>query len=485
MPFLLAAICWSCKDDDESAEISQNRKTNNWIYQNMKYYYLWNNQIPYAPDYTKDPETFFYSLLAPYNQTTHEGDRFSWIQENYVDLLNSLSGVSSSDVGFEYYTIKGYTAFVVVYVKPNTDAETKGLKRGMEITAVNGVNITQQNYTALLRQGKNEYELDIVDPNDGTSMKKTVSVMPDYAENPIYKKDVFQESGKTIGYLIYNFFAADSGNGTSSYDRALNQVFKDFKNQGVEYLVLDLRYNGGGSIMSAIFMASALVNNRSVDDVFSKNEFNAGFQQDLVNEYGSDYINDYFYDKVVKFDDNGNVTEYETISDLGNQLKGVYILTGNYTASASELIINGLTPYLNDKLHLIGDITYGKNVGSISIYKENDSKNKWGMQPIVLRTSNKNGFSDYGGGFTPHTIVKEFAENGGKLLPLGDLNEPLLKVAVEQITGIGSYSQAKSVNNIDVNSSSIIWKRGALQMFVDENKYKINNRQLEMPDNIE
>jgi hypothetical protein len=81
---------------------------------------------------------------------------------------------------------------------------------------------------------------------------------------------------------------------------------------------------------------------------------------------------------------------------------------------------------------LIGDVTYGKNVGSISIYDEDDPENTWGMQPIIVKVYNSLDQSDYSEGFTPNIENKD---NNLLIYPLGDTREELLSKALEQITG--------------------------------------------------
>jgi carboxyl-terminal processing protease len=125
--------------------------------------------------------------------------------------------------------------------------------------------------------------------------------------------------------------------------------------------------------------------------------------------------------------------------NISSQLQDnrVYILTGSRTASASELIINGLKPFMD--VYLVGDTTIGKNVASISIYDDQDPENKWGMQPIVAKLFNSQGQSDYSHGFIPQIIDHD---NSLYLYPLGDAREALLSKAIEQITGIGSISRS-------------------------------------------
>ena len=126
-----------------------------------------------------------------------------------------------------------------------------------------------------------------------------------------------------------------------------------------------------------------------------------------------------------------------TINSLN--LSKIYVLTTKSTASASELVINGLEPYID--VIQIGDVTIGKNVGSITLYdsptfaKEDiNPSHRYAMQPLVLKIVNKVGFGDYINGLQPDTFLKENFSNLGIL---GDQNEPLLSTAIARIVGGG------------------------------------------------
>jgi hypothetical protein len=113
-------------------------------------------------------------------------------------------------------------------------------------------------------------------------------------------------------------------------------------------------------------------------------------------------------------------------NNIGIQLQRVFILTSHNTASASELIINNLKPYM--EVILIGENTYGKNVGSHTI-TDSEKKYPYGLQPITFKILNSAGQSDYGtaAGFTPQHLVMD------TLLPyyqFGDPNETYLKTAL-------------------------------------------------------
>ena len=436
----------SCEKENDLANLSDNKYVNKWMFEEvMQPYYLWNDKIPASLDDEADPDLFFDAMLYKYDKTyAPDGDRFSWIQEDYIALLESLSGVVSNELGFDYKWY-GYNQNEVfgefAYIKKNTDAAAKGLKRGQAFTHVNDTKITMDNYRSLLSGATQGAAvtltvLDVeLDHTSGTiyfenERKISINLLSRYAENPIFLDSIYTVNGKTIGYLVYNFFAADSGDDTGAYDLALNAVFEKFKNRGVENLVLDLRYNSGGSVTSAIYLSSMIVKNLNTSNVFCKMEYNKDYQSYVVGKYGTDYLLDYFTDNIEVRGADGKLTGTYNLHNIGN-LQTLYVLTGSWTASASELIINGLIPYMN--LFLVGDVTIGKNVGSTTFYKENDARNKWGLQPIIAKFYNSQGKSDYTAGFIPD-MKDEDTWNMPKK-QLGDINEALLGAAIRHITG--------------------------------------------------
>ncbi|MFA7493443.1 MAG: S41 family peptidase [Proteiniphilum sp.] len=408
---------------------------NEWIYDEMSIYYLWNNKLPQKPDYSLIPGKFFKSILHTFHPVTNPyGDRFSWIQENYKDLLDNLSGVSSSEIGFDYIFVRTNEAgtryyALVLYPKSGTDAEAKGINRGRFITQVDGENITPDNYTSLfggngtkrLRMADWVYDSEEKSFYLQDSGEVAIQMHSRYAENPVHFNNVYTMDDKKVGYLVYNFFARDEGDNSNEYDKMLMSKLRDFQSQGINEMVLDLRYNSGGAVSSAIALASALVKDRSTNNVLVTSEYNSLVHNELKKEYGADYNKDYFIDKIMDTS--------EPIPSLN--LSRLYVLTSGWTASASEYVINGLKPYMD--VILIGETTYGKNVGSISIYEKDDPKNKWGMQPIIVRFANSRGESDFTAGFNPDYEVDEFEDLF--LFDFGDTNDPLLGTALAHITG--------------------------------------------------
>jgi C-terminal processing protease CtpA/Prc len=232
-------------------------------------------------------------------------------------------------------------------------------------------------------------------------------------EDPNFYSEVIDVDGThKAGYLVYTFFASGIGEGIE-YNNEMDQIIANFKAQGITDLIVDLRYNSGGYVDAAINLASLIGKNIDESKVFFRREYNSTV---------TDYFNITETDEIVRF--------IAKAQNIGSSLSGnLYILTGTETASASELVINGLRPFMPVKL--IGEVTYGKNVGSIPIYEEDDPANRWLILPIVMKSFNSNGQSDYSNGFIPDLEVEE----GIYLLPIGSRDEPLLSAALAQIAG--------------------------------------------------
>jgi C-terminal processing protease CtpA/Prc len=458
----LILVFTGCRKDDESID-----EINKFIWTGLHDYYLWTENVPNLSDskypnegalksfvnkYT-DHEELFYDLLYQYEVI----DKWSWIVDDYNELENQLQGISKT-MGFDFRLVRisessnnifGY----VRYVFKNSPAYYAGMKRGQIFIKVNDQQLTVGNYQSLLFSS-DSYKLSFADINgnnivpNGKSVNLTAVEMQ---ENPILLDTIYNINSSKIGYLVYNGFLPD-------FDIELNNVFKDFKTNGINKLILDFRYNGGGSIQSAINLASMIYGSYT-NKIFCKTKYNKYLQPYLLEEYGADFFNNYFEDTIKIYDENDNITAKDRITSLN--LTEIYIITTDNTASASELVINGLKSYIS--VYTIGTNTHGKYVGSITLKDYINNKgdvnphHKWAMQPIVLKISSSTDVSDYVNGFTPNVSSEEDFTN---LIPLGDLNEPMLDAAINYITGSGvmqpQVAKSKLKNNEVVFDSKLL-----------------------------
>jgi C-terminal processing protease CtpA/Prc len=444
----------SCQDNDDTAA-PINLEVQDFIWKGLNQYYLWQPDVPNLSDDRFASQDILNVFLKGYPvpeelfdalRVDKSIDRFSWIVDDYLELEGALQGITkNSGIEFGLVYKPGSTTDIFGYVRyiiPGSDAATKDIKRGAIFYGINGTQLTISNYQSLL--ANDTFTLNLADYNSGaiTPNNKTVALTKTVVpENPILINKVITNGTHKIGYLLYNGFYAD-------YDNQLNDAFGTLKSQGITDLVLDLRYNGGGSVLSATRLAS-MITGQYTGKVFAKQQWNPK-------------INSYFESNNPEALKNNFTDKIGTTAVNSLNLSKIYILTTKSTASASELVINGLKPYMT--VVQIGDITTGKNVGSVTLYdsptfgKDNRNPNhRYAMQPIVLKIVNAAGFGDYFNGLTPDYSLKE---NYGNLDILGNSTEPLLSTAIGKITGTGKmlkqspdkdfnyFSDTKSLNGI-------------------------------------
>lgn len=362
------------------------------------------------------PEALFEDLLGP-------DDRFSFMTDDYNSLEDRFDGVSGS-TGIKYgigrisgtNNLFGY----LQYILPNTSAEEQGLTRGTIFTEVDGQKLTENNFESLLSANSFTINIGKVKNNQIEMSDRTVTLEnTSYTANPIFREEVLEVEGQKIGYLMYNSFIAN-------FDDELNAAFGNLKAQGIQHLVLDLRYNGGGSVQSAVDLAS-MITGQFEEEVFMTEQWNEKYQAHF-EAYEPERLVNLF---------RSTIRTGESINSLN--LSEVYILTTRQTASASELIINGLEPYID--VVQIGDRTTGKFQASVTLYDSDDFTSKhsslnpdhtYAIQPLVFKSANAEGKSDYVDGLAPDVPLEE---NLNEMGTLGDPSEPLLQAAIDRILG--------------------------------------------------
>lgn len=394
LSIVTALVFLSSCEKDASLNKKQNSPSNSssvngWIYDVMQQNYLWADEIPAykQTDTTARPDDFFYSLLSDkdgkHDRTNGRNHYYSSIEEDLSTRNSAQNLTYGFSPAYRYTEANPSLIYAAVkYVLPGSPAEKAGLKRGDWISHYNGIRLTRSNYvefhnytgkmTVVVNQRTTEYGF--MNPRE-----LNVEAAINMPENPILVDTVLWVGNRKVAYLLYNSFTSGpNGYEDRTYDNQLKSVFSNFASQKPNEMILDLRYNGGGIITSAQLLATMLAPQHALDGVFCRLKYNEKVRP--------------------------NTYEYHLKKDLLNDgganldLDRLYVITSAETASASELIINGLRPYMD--VILVGTRTEGKNVGS-NEYSGKDKNHPWILHPITCWVENKEGFSDYANGFLP------------------------------------------------------------------------------------
>ena len=427
---------------------------NDFVWKGMNTYYLWQDSIPNLADNRFSSQNELNSFLEDYNEPEDlfydlrykpdEVDKWSWIVDDYVALEEYFSGVrKTSGAKLKLYLLaEGSDEIygVVRYVLPDTDAASKSIERGAVFRSVNGVNLNRSNYKDLLYNSASfTLNLGLIDLSSGSveiiATGEDVELENgEYTENPVLKKSIIEIDGNNVGYLMYNSF-------TANYNNQLNDAFQYFNAAGVTDLVLDLRYNGGGSVQTAIYL-SGMITGQFEGQVFTKEQWNSKMQEWLLDNHPEWLVN--------KF--TNTMSDGTALNTLN--LNRVIVITTKDSASASELVINALKPYID--VVTVGTTTHGKYVASVTLY-DSDNFGREGanpdhlfaIQPIVLKELNSVG--EYAqNGFEPAVFFPENIANMGEL---GTASDPLTFAALSYISGTMIRSSVSSNRYKPINTT--------------------------------
>jgi hypothetical protein len=443
--FLIISITlYNCTKEDE---IPADVEMNDFVWKAMNAYYLHQDQIadlsdrrfnnqPQLNSYLRgfpSPNDLFTSLLFDSPNT----DNNSVLVDDYNSITTPPIRTSVTN-GVEYGIIAepGSTTNVLGYVQyilPNSDAATKTIIRGDYFYGVNDTQLTRDNFRTLL-EGANDYTLnmalfdgvkveeDSIRTALDTIPRKVILSKAGYTHSPVSLVKNIVSGANNIGYLFYN------NDFSSNYINDLNNTFLQFKNQGVNQLILDLRFNiGGGSFVSNINQIASMITGQFNEQTFIKERWNVKAQPWFeLNQPDS---------LITKFSNKINNTT--TTNSLG--LTDVYIIL-NGSSSSIELLINSLRSYIN--VHVINSRdTDGDNNGLITLYNSIDYNSigkslnhNVAVQPIVLDFLN-NDDETYSDGFTPQIRIcgQEDILNLGVL---GETSDPILNEVINIINGI-------------------------------------------------
>jgi carboxyl-terminal processing protease len=424
---LVQPLFLSCKDEKAEPE---NLVVNQWIYDAMNQVYFWYHNIPSGMEPTgfEDPESYFNSMLY----TTE--DKWSFITDDFSGFMAELDG-NPKTMGFSpafgRFNNSDNIFIVVEFIYDNSPAQKAGLKRGDIITKINDQQLTTSNYSDLTFSDSYTASLAVFSGGAIYETNQKITMTSEVVNiNPIIMDTVLQINGHNIGYLVVSEFI-----GENAFVEWASPAIKSLKSQNITSLVVDLRYNRGGEINAAIWLASALA------------PYSDTWNHELV-------VTLKFNDQLQEYMDAQNASSYQfkALPDENLNLQTVYFLTTHYsTASASELVIVGLEPYMN--VVQVGENTYGKYTGMWAIGDtEEVPRHNWGIFPIVMKYANANGKTDFKDGLEPDYYVEDDLMTA---VPFGDQSDPQLGKALELITGISqpasqkSYSETQEMSKIE------------------------------------
>ncbi|WP_281644800.1 S41 family peptidase [Bacteroides zoogleoformans] len=401
----------SCGEDRWAAYAEQT-KTTRWIEDTMRVWYYWDNEMPHSDrlNFFTAPKTFFASLLS-------KRDKYSYIDSLKSTTISRSIPYTDYSYGFQFSTENAEgndTALYarILYVAAASPAADIKLQRGEWIMEMDGKPITKKNSDKLYGSTAMKLTIGHYDAEQKAIVAygepRQIASARSVNDNPVHYHNVYVRDNKRIGYLVYNHFSSGITNNTHEYDNDLRNVFRDFANQQVNELILDLRYNNGGLLSCAELMCSMIAPSSALDKELGYLEFNSRTNPKEV----------YFTLNPSLIGEGANLN-----------LKTLYVLTGSQTASASEMVINCLRPYM--EVVLIGSKTVGKNVGSLTF---SNQELKITMSPIVCQIYNSKKESDYASGFTPNFSVNE-TDAPKQFLPFGNTEELMLSTALGVIDG--------------------------------------------------
>lgn len=439
----------------------------------LSYYYLWNTEYkamerdfstPYVDDYENN---FFVQSLLRLGRTTgannldyKNGTLYSYVTRTAGTRTTSTRAtdgeIDHSDLGLEKEMIDSYGIANLMLVEfsdgwgiapqsvyLDSPAEEAGLQRGDIVLTVNGQRMNSRNEATT-------YAMELWYPSasnttlgllDGRKLTLTATRL---YPTPVLAEEVFEVGGTRIGYLNYSGFDA-------AYDNDLLHALRDLKAQGISELILDLRYNGGGHVMSANMLSTVIAGSQADGQVFAYYRYNDDRMADVegtAEETQMEYV-----EAVDRFKEEFYYGDYDgaDLSREGLGLQRLYVLTTASTASASELVINSLRGIGIDVV-TVGETSNGKNVGMEGTYFDLEGYT-YEMFPITFQSYNADNYSIPSTGVTPDIAAADWDVSYG-YQPFGP-DEPLIAAAIEDITGVTATAATKAAKATPLRAQRI------------------------------
>ena len=368
-----------------------------WLSDYMNEWYLWSTWVqpqPVPADASLD--TYFRSLLYTGGVAGVPADRWSGSQPTQSYNLyygeGQTMGYGLAVAGIEVAGRQDDPPLYVRLVEPKSDAGLQGIKRGERVLALNGLPVgplIAANDFSLLSPAEEGQALRVTLRNAAGADRTVTLTAKVFTLTPVPTAlTLATPGGRKIGYVVLNQMISQA-------QPQLEMAFAGFKAQGLQDLVLDLRYNGGGLVSVAALVGSLVGGSRTAGQTFA----------------------------TLAYNDKRAATNNQTFPFNNNTwalgLPRVYVLAGSRTCSASEQVVNALQPFLD--VVLVGGTTCGKPVGFLP------ADNGCGTTYSVVNFESRNalGRGAYYDGFNPTCPAED-----GWTQPLGSVSERLLATAM-------------------------------------------------------
>lgn len=370
---------------------------NQFAHDLMDYYYLWRAEVSDQLEnwsYSTDPVAKVRSLRYKDGNGV-EVDHWTTLYEDIRPFIGSVTGNTDS-FGFDFLLVgdaetQTVEYGIVTYTYAGSPAAKAGLRRGDLFETLNGQHITIDNYSVLYNGGTVQMGM-----QDGSTVQLTAVKM---YENPIQTVRTLEMGGKKIGYLHFTGFTLQA-----AVD--LEDVFRQFKAQGIQELVMDLRYNGGGYTLTSQVLGSMIAPTDAVENgsIFNMDVYNANF---------SGTVTRFVESMDVTLDDGKKYTVHPAQVNPG--LSRVWFITTGSSASASEALICGLKPYMD--LYTVGKQSYGKYCGGYIFQAEDyydavEEQGVYGIDPDAGRDATRN--------WGIYVIATRYSDCAGNTLSMPD-----------------------------------------------------------------
>jgi len=363
---LSAMLVAACSSSDGSNDVCSIEAQNQFVLDNMRAWYFWNDLLPAQVDIsqfaTPDDLLAFLTTFSP-DLTPDDGI------DNPVDRFSFINTAAADQAFFEEGEFEGF-GFSSRFVAENdlrlsrvffdSPANRAGLARGQQIIALNGRTIAEieanEGVSAVLDLSPLEFTMREM---DGTEF--TVEITQDIVTiDPVPQSRIIVDPSGVrppVGYMELATFI-------STADAKMDTVFADFRAQGVNDVILDLRYNGGGLVSTSELLGDLLGGDVAENLVYSNTVFNE-----------------------LRAPANNSTEFFERRGNSMSLVRLVVIASRN-TASASELVINGMDPHV--EVAIVGDDTFGKPVGQVGLQFCEKI-----LRPTAFQTLNADDFGDY------------------------------------------------------------------------------------------